>query len=49
MHFPHISLPQHSSRRSWAMGFSVFWSYCGVIADNNVAQVQHASSIIVET
>jgi len=47
MHFPQIIRPQQSSRRSSAMGFSVFSSYCGAIAARRVAQVQHASSLIL--
>lgn len=46
MQFPHIIRPQQSKRRSSARGFSVFLSYCGEMADNSVAQVQHASCII---
>lgn len=42
IHVPQITRPQQSSRRSCAMGFSVFSSYSGGIAERSAAQVQHA-------
>jgi len=47
VHLEHIARPQQSNRRSCAAGFSVFSSYVGGIDDNSVAQVQHASSVII--
>lgn len=47
IHFPHVTRPQHCNRRSCSVGFSVFSSYCGEILEKSVAQVQHASSIII--
>lgn len=48
VHRPHITRPQHSKRLSCVRGFSVFSSYCGVMADKRVAQVQQASSAILK-
>lgn len=45
--FPQMTRPQHCNRRSCSVGFSVFSSYCGEMIDKSVAQVQHASSIIM--
>ena len=47
MHIPQMIRPQQFKRRSCIMGFSVFSSYCGVVADSNVAHVQQASLFIV--
>ena len=41
---PQITLPQHTSRLSCTVVFSVCSAYCGGIAESNDAQVQHASS-----